>query len=77
VGELWLTTATTGQLLKAAHAPDGKILNALDFPMGLASLDPPPKYSTDLLRARHYPTYARHPVGYSLHQWCKYLVPYR
>jgi hypothetical protein len=48
-GELWLTTATTGQLLEAAHAPDGKILNALEFPMALASLDPPPKFSTDLL----------------------------
>ena len=49
-GELWLATATTGQLLEAAHAPDGKILNALEFPMGLASLDPPPpKFSTNLL----------------------------
>ena len=43
-GELWLTTATTGQLLEAAHASDGKILNALEFQMGLASLDPPPKF---------------------------------
>jgi hypothetical protein len=51
-GELWLTTATTGQLLEASNAPDGKILNALQFPMGLASLDPPPKYSTDLLALR-------------------------
>ena len=42
-------TTTTGQLLEAAHALDGKILNALEFPLGLASLDPPPKFSTDLL----------------------------
>ena len=51
-GELWLTTAMTGQLLEAANTPDGKILNALEFPMGLASFDPPPKYSTDLLSLR-------------------------
>ena len=42
MGELWLVTATTSQLLEAAHAPDGKILNALEFPMGLASLNSPP-----------------------------------
>ena len=52
MGELWLTTPTTGQLLEAANTPDGKILNTLKFPMGLASLDPPPKYSTDLLSLR-------------------------
>lgn len=51
-GELWLATATTSQLLEATHAPDGKILNASEFPMGFAPLDPPPKFSTDLLALR-------------------------
>ena len=49
VGELWLMTTTPGKLLEAANTPDGNFLNALKFPMGLASFNPPPKYSTDLL----------------------------
>lgn len=36
-------------MLKAAAVESGKILNALQFPMNLASLTPAPKFSTDLL----------------------------
>ena len=48
-GEIQLITATSDQLLKASEMDSGKILNALEFPMNLASLSPMPKFSTDLL----------------------------
>ena len=47
-----MMTTTTSQLLDAAQTPGGKILDALEFPMSLASLDSPPKFSTDLLALR-------------------------
>lgn len=43
--------AKTANLLEASRQEDGKILNALEFPMVLASLDPEP-FSTDLLASR-------------------------
>lgn len=51
-GEATLTMAKTADLLEAARQQDGKILNALDFPMVLASLNPSPIFSTDLLACR-------------------------
>lgn len=52
VSEGRLTTAKTADFLAAARQRDGKILNALEFPMVLASLNPPPPFSTDLLACR-------------------------
>jgi hypothetical protein len=49
--EATLTITNTANLLEAARQKDGKILNALEFPMVLASLDPQP-FSTDLLALR-------------------------
>ena len=51
-GEATLTMAKTDDLLEASRQEEGKILNALDFPMVLASLSPPPPFSTDLLAWR-------------------------
>jgi hypothetical protein len=50
--EAWKTqiiTASSDQLLEAALTSDGKIINALEFPMGTASVSPTPKFSTDLV----------------------------
>ena len=44
-----LITASSDQLLEAAATDAGKILNALQFPLGIAPVSPTPKFSTDLL----------------------------
>jgi hypothetical protein len=48
-GQSQLITASSDQLLAASATDSGKILNALEFPMGTAPVSPTPKFSTDLL----------------------------
>jgi len=62
-GTSQLITATSDQLLKAAASESGKILNALQFPMNLASLTPTPKFSTDLLAWASTATAVPPPIG--------------
>jgi hypothetical protein len=50
-------------LLEAAAVDSGKILNALEFPMNLASLTPAPKFSTDLLAWASTATQFPPPIG--------------
>jgi hypothetical protein len=50
-------------LLEASATIFGKILNALEFPMNLASLTPLPKFSTDLLAWAFTATGFPPPVG--------------
>jgi len=48
-GNSQIITATSGQLLEASTSYTGKILNALEFPMGTAPVSPTPKFSSDLV----------------------------
>jgi hypothetical protein len=48
-GNSQIITATSEQLLEASASDAGKILNALEFPMGTAPVSPTPKFSTDLV----------------------------
>lgn len=48
-GNSQIRTATSEQLLEASASDAGKILNALEFPMGTAPVSPTPKFSTDLV----------------------------
>ena len=48
-GKSQLITASSDQLLEASTTDSGKILNALEFPMGTAPVSPTPKFSTDLV----------------------------
>jgi hypothetical protein len=48
-GKAQLITASSDQLLDASACYTGKILNALEFPMGTASVSPTPKFSSDLI----------------------------
>lgn len=50
-------------MLEASAADYGKILNALEFPMNLASLSPMPKFSTDLLAWAFTATGFPPPIG--------------
>jgi len=62
-GTSQLITATSEQLLKAAATDAGKILNALEFPMNMASVSPTPKFSTDLLAWASTATETPPPIG--------------
>ena len=44
-----IITASSDQLLEASASNAGKILNALEFPMGTAPVSPTPKFSSDLV----------------------------
>jgi hypothetical protein len=48
-GRSQIITASTDQLLEASISEGGKILNALEFPMGTAPVSPTPIFSTDLV----------------------------
>jgi hypothetical protein len=48
-GNSQIITASSDQLLEASATDAGKILNALEFPMGTAPVSPTPKFSTDLV----------------------------
>jgi hypothetical protein len=48
-GKFQLITASSDQLLEASATDAGKILNALEFPMGTAPVSPTPRFSTDLV----------------------------
>ena len=48
-GNSQITTASSDQLLEASSSDAGKILNALEFPMGTAPVSPTPKFSSDLV----------------------------
>jgi len=63
-GTSQLITATTDQLLKVAATDTGKILNALEFPMPLASVSPTPNFSTDLLAWAVTGTESPPPIGH-------------
>jgi hypothetical protein len=63
-GTFQLITATSDQLLKASATATGKILNALEFPMHLASLTPTPTFSTDLLAWADTATGFPPPIGH-------------
>lgn len=62
-GTSQLITAKSGQLLKAAATDTGKILNALEFPMNMASVTPTPIFSTDLLAWASTATETPPPIG--------------
>lgn len=48
-GKSQIITASSDQLLEAAASDAGRILNALEFPMGTAPVSPTPKFSSDLV----------------------------
>ena len=48
-GRSQIITASTDQLLEASISEAGKILNALEFPMGTAPVSPTPIFLTDLV----------------------------
>ena len=48
-GKSQIITASSDQLLEASASDAGKILNALEFPMGTAPVSPTPKFSSDLV----------------------------
>ena len=62
---------------RASTCTGWQILNALEFQMGLVSLDPPPKFSTDLLALRVAGRGIVPPTSDICWLWCMYLVPYR
>jgi len=62
-GTSQLITAKSEQLLKASATDTSKILNALEFPMNMASMSPTPKFSTDLVAWASTTTGTPPPIG--------------
>ena len=48
-GRSQIITASSDQLLEASASDTGKIINALEFPMGTAPVSPTPVFSSDLV----------------------------
>ena len=62
-GKSQIITASSDQLLEASTTDAGKILNALEFPMGTAPVSPTPKFLTDLVAWESFSHGIPPPIG--------------